>query len=155
MTTYKQMISDLPDLTQPLSRKRARAGVTSLFPKRRREIRQNTRIVYPPALSTAADMTTEIVRNELKNVGKQLVYAAMEKNSGFGKAAGREGGTGKKRGDSRPSQDLSGGHGETARPATAGGTAGGKIRSSGPVLIFVKKNILTFLQVKSDVIKKW
>ena len=42
-------------------------------------MRQSTRIVYPPTLSAAADMTTEIVRNELKNVGKQLVYAAMEK----------------------------------------------------------------------------
>ena len=81
--TYKQMIADLPDLTsQPLSRKRARAAPTTagtggFFPKRRRG-----RITYPTGPSIfapAVDMTSEIIKNELKNAGKQIVYAAMEK----------------------------------------------------------------------------
>ena len=72
------MIAELPDLPS-VSRKRGRAerGRTDpvgLFPKRRR-----ARISYPTAPSPVIDMTAHIVKNELKNAGKQLVYAAMER----------------------------------------------------------------------------
>ena len=69
------MIADLPDLPS-VSRKRGRAerDPIGLFPKRRR-----ARISYPSAPSPVIDMTAHIVKNELKNAGKQLVYAAMER----------------------------------------------------------------------------
>ena len=71
------MITDLPDLTTSRKRKRDQDFT---MPKRRQ-----ARISYP--ISHAGQLTRDVtydaashvIKNELKNVGKDLVFAAMEK----------------------------------------------------------------------------
>ena len=71
------MITDLPDLT---SHKRKRASPDFTLPKRRQ-----ARISYPISHAgqlsrdVTYDAASHVIKNELKNVGKDLIYTGMQK----------------------------------------------------------------------------